>query len=104
MHAPSYLRGEDFESFGPQLEGGRLVSNCQRRCDREMVSSMQCGRLAYDPQITIKLLELAAHPVEAAQQRGVSAGVTTQEAIERGFHNCSLARPPALRRGLQSLD
>jgi hypothetical protein len=104
MHAPSHLRGEDLESFGTPLAGGRLVSNCQRRCDREMVSSVQCGRLAYDPEITVDLLELPAHPIEVAQQRCVIAGVGIQEAIERGFYDGGLARPPTLRSGLQSLD
>jgi hypothetical protein len=86
------LRGEYIETFGSKDAGGALVRGWHRRRDGEMVSSVECGGLAYHPEIAVELFELPAHPVEAAQKRAVvdPLPIGFEKAIEGSRDDCRL--------------
>jgi hypothetical protein len=71
MNAPPDLRRENVETFRAKLARGTVVGDSQRRRDGEVVSRVQCGGLTDHSEIAVEPLELAAHPVEAAQQGGI---------------------------------
>lgn len=67
---------------------------------------MEGDGLIDNSEVALKLLELMAHAVEAAQERGVvdGLGVGIKETIDRGFHDLRFARTWALGGRFQPFD
>lgn len=106
MNALAHLRGKIFEPLKSKNAGGALV--CLRQWWRygEVIARVQGNDLVDQPELVREPRQLLAHPIEAAQQRGVvnRLDFRIQKAFESEFHNGRLARAWLLGRGFQPLD
>jgi len=66
MNTLADLRSEYFESLQPKKARGALVRLRHGWRNSEVESGVQGDRLIDDPQLALELLELTAHPFEAA--------------------------------------
>ena len=106
MDTPPDLRGEDFEPLTSEDTGRALMSLRERRCNGEVISRMQRNGFVDDPEVSLELFELTAHPIEAPQQCGVVDGFGRgiEKAFEGGLDDRGLACAWALGSSFQALD
>jgi hypothetical protein len=78
------LRGEFFESFGPERAGGSQLACRHLRGHSKMEARVKSSRLIRDSEIAIELLELTAQSGEVARHyRGIAdVVVRTKVSIE----------------------